>query len=142
MKIPDVNVLINVAHIGAAQHHRAADWMADAFEQPAGVGFAWVALLGFVRITTRPGAFAQPMAVASALAIIDHWLTQPGAQVVHPGPRHAGLLGRLLLTAGTAGNLTTDAHLAAIAIEHGATVGSFDRDFRRFAGLALDCLTD
>jgi toxin-antitoxin system PIN domain toxin len=140
MKIPDVNVLINVAHVGAVQHRRAVDWMADAFDDPAGVGFAWVALLGFVRITTRPGAFTQPMTVASALAIVDHWLSQPGAQVVHPGPRHAGLLGRLLLTAGTAGNLTTDAHLAALAIEHGGTIGTFDRDFARFAGLHFDHL--
>lgn len=140
MKIPDVNVLIKVAHAGADHHQLAVDWMADAFDQPAGVGFTWVALLGFVRITTRPGAFTQPMTVASALGIVDHWLTQPGAQVMHPGPRHAGLLGRLLLTAGTAGNLTADAHLAAIAIEHGATLGSFDRDFQRFAGLRFERL--
>ena len=142
MKIPDVSVLIKVTHAGADQHQRAVAWMADAFDEPAGVGFAWVALLGFVRITTRPGVFTQPMNVAVALAIVDHWLAQPGAQLVHPGPRHAGLLGRLLLTAGTAGNLTTDAHLAAIALEHGGTIGSFDRDFARFAGLRFDCLLD
>jgi len=140
MKIPDVNVLIHVADRGAAQHERAVRWLADAFDRPAGVGFAWVALLGFIRITTRPGVFTRPLPVASALTMVDHWLAQPGAQIVHPGPRHAALLGRFLLTAGTGGNLTTDAHFAALAVEHGATIGSFDRDFQRFVGVDLDWL--
>ena len=140
MKIPDVNVLIHAVDRGSAQHERAQRWLADAFAAPAGVGFAWVALLGFVRITTRPGVFSQPLPVADALRVADHWLLQPAAQVVHPGPRHAALLARLLLAAGTGGNLTTDAHLAALAIEHGATIGSFDRDFRQFAGVHLDWL--
>ena len=140
MKIPDVNVLIHVVDRGAAQHRRAVQWLADAFEQPSGVGFAWVVLLGFIRITTRPGIFSQPLPVQDALQAVDHWLGQPGAQIVQPGRRHAALLGRLLLTAGTGGNLTTDAHLAALALEHGATIGSFDSDFRRFAGLEVDWL--
>jgi uncharacterized protein len=140
MKLPDVNVLIYAVHRGAPQHARAVQWLAMAFDSAAGVGLAWVALLGFVRITTRQGVFSQPLPVESALAAVDHWLVQPGAQVLHPGSRHAGLIGRLLLTAGTAGNLTTDAHLAALAIEHGATIGTFDRDFRRFDGVAVDVL--
>jgi predicted nucleic acid-binding protein len=78
--------------------------------------------------------------VDEALRIVDGWLSHPGAMVLHPGPRHAALLGALLIGAGTAGNLTTDAHLAAIAIEHGATVASFDRDFSRFAGLRFEHL--
>jgi len=133
-------VLIHAVDRGSAQHERAQRWLADAFAAPAGVGFAWVALLGFVRITTRPGVFSQPLPVADALRVADHWLLQPAAQVVHPGPRHAALLARLLLAAGTGGNLVTDAHLAALAIEHGATIGSFDRDFRQFAGVHLDWL--
>ena len=140
MKIPDVNVLIYVADRGSPQHARAAQWLADAFEAPAGVGFAWVALLGFVRITTRPGVFSNPLPVTSAVRAVDHWLRQPGAQIAQPGPRHAALLGRLLLAAGAGGNLTTDAHLAALALEHGAAIGTFDRDFRRFAGIAIDWL--
>lgn len=71
---------------------------------------------------------------------MNRWLSQPAAQIDHPGPRHATLLARLLLAAGTGGNLTTDAHLAALAIEHGATIGPFDRDFRQFAGIDLDWL--
>ena len=74
-------------------------------------------------------------AVDDALRVIEHWLGHPQAQVVHSGERHVLVLGRLLRSAGTAGNLTTDAHLAALAIEHGATVLTFDRDFARFEGV-------
>jgi len=71
---------------------------------------------------------------------MNQWLDAPGAHIINPGPGHAALLGRLLLAAGTAGNLTSDAHLAALALEHGATIGTFDRDFRRFAGLDMELL--
>lgn len=77
----------------------------------------------------------RPLSVEDALGVVDRWLGQPRAQAVHPGERHAEILGRLLESAGTGGNLTTDAHLAALAIEHGATILSFDRDFARFDGV-------
>ena len=86
----------------------------------------------FLRLSTRRGVFPKPLSVEDALRVIEQWIEHPQAQVVHPGERHAQILGRLLRSAGTAGNLTTDAHLAALAIEHGATVVSFDRDFARF----------
>jgi predicted nucleic acid-binding protein len=73
--------------------------------------------------------------------VVDIWLSQPTASILNPGARHAGILGRLLLAAGAAGNLVSDAHLAALAIEHGAELGSFDRDFARFAGLRVQLLT-
>ncbi len=71
---------------------------------------------------------------------MNFWLDQPRARLVHPTELHASLIGNLLVAAGTAGNLTTDAHLAALAIEHGATLASFDRDFGRFDGLNLELL--
>ena len=142
MKLPDVNVLLHVVDRTAPQHAAAAHWMVQAFAAQGGVGFTWVALLGFLRLSTRPAVFPRCLTVEQALAVQHDWLTQPGARLLHPGPRHAALLGRLLLGAGTAGNLTTDAHIAAVAIEHGATVGTFDRDFRRFAGLEVDLLGD
>jgi hypothetical protein len=92
-------------------------------------------LLAFLRLSTRRGIFPNPLSIDDALRVIERWLGHPQAQVVHPGERHPEILGRLLRSAGTAGNLTTDAHLAALAIEHGATVLSFDRDFARFDGL-------
>jgi len=139
MKLPDTNVLIYAANLDAPQQQTAARWLAAAFDGP-GVGLAWTALLGFIRICTRPGILPRPLAVEQALQVVDAWLSHPGAQVLHPGRQHAALLGRLLLGAGTGGNLTGDAHLAALAIEHGATLGSFDRDFARFAGLAFELL--
>jgi toxin-antitoxin system PIN domain toxin len=140
VKIPDVNLLLYAADRQSPQHEAANRWLTEAFAAPAGVGFAWLALVGFIRLSTRTGVFPQALAVEQAMAAVHHWLACPGAQVVHAGPRHAALLGRLLLGAGTAGNLTNDAHLAAIALEHGAVVGTFDRDFLRFAGLGVDFL--
>jgi toxin-antitoxin system PIN domain toxin len=92
--------------------------------------------LAFLRLSSRRGIFPRPLPVDDALRVIAHWLEHPKAQVVHPGEQHTEILGRLLKSAGTAGNLTTDAHLAALAIEHGATIVSFDRDFARFAGVS------
>ncbi len=135
MRLPDTNVLLYAVNRDAPQQAVAERWLTEAFDSPAGAGLAWVVLLGFIRIATRPGIFANPLSAEQALRCVDDWLAHPAARVVQPGERHAALLGRLLLGAGVAGSLTTDAHVAALAIEHGATLGTFDRDFARFAGL-------
>ena len=140
MRLPDTNVLIHAVNLDSQQQPAAARWLAEAFDGSAGVALGWTALLGFLRIATRPGILPRPLPVDAALEVMRQWLEHPAATVIHPGPRHAQLLGRLLLGAGTAGNLTSDAHLAALAIEHGATLGSFDRDFERFAGLRFELL--
>jgi predicted nucleic acid-binding protein len=75
-----------------------------------------------------------------AFTVVEHWIANPAARILHPTARHGAILRRLLMAAGTAGNLTTDAHLAALAIEHGGTVGSFDRDFERFPGVDFELL--
>lgn len=141
MKLPDVNVLVAAAHQQAVNHLAARRWLEDAYDGTERVGLTWVALIGFIRVSTRRGIFEQPLSVEAALGAVDQWLAHPGAIVLSPGRRHAALLASLLLGAGTAGNLTTDAHLAAIAIEHGATLASFDRDFQRFAGLRFEPLS-
>lgn len=141
MKTPDVNVLLHAVNASSPEHGTACGWLEQAYAEPAGVGFAWVALLGFVRIATRPGIFARPLALEDALGVLDDWLGHPHARIFNPGERHAPLFARLLIGAGQAGNLATDAHLAAIAIEHGATLGTFDRDFNRFAGLRVELLS-
>jgi toxin-antitoxin system PIN domain toxin len=99
------------------------------------VGFAWLAILGFLRISTRRGALTEPLHPAKALYFVEVWLNAANARIVHPSEHHFLTLRRLLEQSGTAGNLTTDAHLAALAIEHGAELVSFDRDFVRFEGL-------
>jgi toxin-antitoxin system PIN domain toxin len=99
------------------------------------VGLAWVAVLGFIRITTHRQVFPNPLPVAAACAHAREWLARPYVSVLHPGARHAETLFRLLESLGTGGNLTTDAHLAALAIEHQAELHSTDADFGRFSGL-------
>jgi uncharacterized protein len=141
MKMPDVNVLLYAANSDCPQHAAARRWLEGAFTPPQGVGFAWAAMLGFLRLSTRTGILAKPLSVDDALAVIDAWIGHPHAQILQPTDRHAGILGRLLLAAGRGGPLVSDAHLAALAIEHDAELGSFDRDFGRFAGLRLTLLT-
>jgi toxin-antitoxin system PIN domain toxin len=135
MILPDVNTLLHAVNSSSDQHAVALRAMREGFDGPRGVAFAWTALLAFLRLSTRRGIFPRPLSVEDALRGIERWLRHPRAQVVHPGEQHAVILGRLLKSAGTAGNLTTDAHLAALAIEHGATVISFDRDFALFEGV-------
>jgi uncharacterized protein len=135
MILPDVNTLLYAVNSSSDQHAVALEALRQSFEDPPGVAFAWAALLAFLRLSTRRGIFPSPLSVDDAFQVIEHWLGHARAQVVHPGERHARILGGLLRSAGTAGNLTTDAHLAALAIEHGATILSFDRDFARFEGV-------
>jgi uncharacterized protein len=135
MILPDVNTLLYAVNRSSDQHADALGALRKGFDDRRGVAFAWTALLAFLRLSTRRGIFRSPLSVEDALRVIEHWLGHPQSQVVHPGERHAEILGGLLKSAGTAGNLTTDAHLAALAIEHGATILSFDRDFARFEGV-------
>ncbi len=141
MKLPDSNVLLHAYTQEAAQHDTARNWLAAALSGTEPVGFAWAALLAFVRIVTKPSVFVDPMRPAEALGLVDAWLSQPCANIVHPTSRHAALIRELLLGAGVAGDLTSDAHLAALAVEHGASLTTFDADFHRFDSMDLEYLT-
>jgi toxin-antitoxin system PIN domain toxin len=92
-------------------------------------------VFGFVRIVTNPRILAEPLSVSDAIAYVNGWFEQPCVQIVEPLDGHWGLAASLLEQAGTAGNLTTDAHLAALAIQHGCELCSTDTDFGRFPGL-------
>lgn len=140
MKTPDVNVLVYAVNLDAPQRSVAARWIEDAFSDPAGIAFTWHALAGFLRLSTQPRIIRSALPPETALGVVDEWLSHPRTRVIGPTDRHASMLGRLLIGAGRGGNLVSDAHLAAIAIEHGATLGTFDRDFERFAGLRMDWL--
>jgi uncharacterized protein len=135
MILPDANVLLYAVNSSSDQHARALQALRRGFDDPRGVAFAWTSLLAFLRLSTRRGIFPRPLSVEDALRVLDHWLRHPRAQVANAGEQHAEILGRLLKSAGSAGNLTTDAHLAALAIEHGGAVLTFDRDFARFEGV-------
>jgi len=135
VKLPDVNLLIYAIDESSRYHARARPWLEQALSGTEEVGFAWMVLLGFVRISTNPVAFGNALSPARAFEFIDSWLGSPVATVVHPSEQHAGHVRDLLMPLGTAGNLTNDAHLASLAIEHGAELCSSDNDFSRFEGV-------
>jgi toxin-antitoxin system PIN domain toxin len=136
VKIPDVNLLIYAVDETSARHGAAREWVEATLSGAETVGFAWSVLLAFIRLSTRPAVFERPLEAGEALNLVDGWLDQPCVTTIHPTERHSAVLRELLAPLGTAGNLTTDAHLAALAIEHGGVVCSCDADFTRFSGLS------
>lgn len=137
MTLPDGNILIYAVDKGAPHHDAARRWLELQLSGTESVAFAWVALLAFIRLTTRFGIFSQPLTISEAFGYVNEWLARPPALVVHPTDRHQAIVRKLLDDSGTAGNLVTDAHLAALAIEHGAVIATADRDFGRFSGLRV-----
>lgn len=135
MILPDVNLLIYAYCAGMPQHPSARVWWENLLSSGAGVALPWAVILGFIRISTNARAVQPPMSANDALLATRSWLGQPNVRIVEPGPRHLDVLGELLGAAGTAGALTTDAHLAALAIEHRCELHSNDADFARFPGL-------
>lgn len=134
MKIVDANVLLYAVDERAMHHRTANAWLARALAGEETIGFAWQAVLAFVRVSTL-ARFAGAITFGQAASLVEQWMSQPAAVIVQPTGRHLSILRGLLEPIGTAGNLVGDAHLAALAIEHGAEVISYDRDFGRFSGL-------
>ena len=135
MIVVDVNLLIYAVNEDASAHNEAKAWLESSLTGESPIGLSWVVLLAFLRLVTRPGLFRKPLAPETAFDVLGEWLDQPNVEVLHPGPRHARILREILLQLGTGGNLTSDAHLAALAIEHNAELCSADGDFARFPGL-------
>ena len=135
MIIPDVNLLIYAIDETSPHRPVARPWLKGIMSGTETVAFPWHSLLGFLRIATNPRIFATPMPSSTAFSILESWLSQPNATIAHPTHRHLTVLRDLLSPIGVAGDLTPDAHLAALAIEHDATLHSSDSDFARFAGL-------
>lgn len=134
MIVPDINLLIYASNSDDPLHQKARTWLNGALVGTESVGFVWNVLMGFLRITTRPN-FSNALTVDQAFEAINNWLSARNARIIEPGPRHRELLHTLLNATGVGGNLVSDAHLAAIAIEHDAEVLSNDADFSRFPGL-------
>jgi toxin-antitoxin system PIN domain toxin len=135
VKLLDLNLLLYAVDSTSPRHAAAHKWVEGALSGEGTAALSWTTLIGFIRISTRPWIFERPLTPDAALALVDGWLALPSVVVLNPTERHAGILRGLLQEAGTAGNLTTDAHLAALAIEHGAELCSTDTDFARFRGL-------
>lgn len=135
MKLTDANLLLYAVDSTSPHHRGARRWLEEQLSGTETFAFAWVVLLAFLRLATNPRIFAKPLEPSEAFDLVEGWLRQPCATVVHPTDRHLALLRELLEPLGTAGNLTTDAHLAALAVEHGAELCSLDADFSRFPGV-------
>ncbi len=135
MKLVDINILLYVVNRDAAQHRTVLRWWEQAVRDDEQIGLAWVVLLGFLRLATRPGVFANPLTVREASEQIAEWLALPNVRLAAESEHHWLVLRELLAEVGAAANLTTDAHLAALAITRGATLVSCDQDFGRFSKL-------
>lgn len=136
MRLVDTNVLLYAVNASSVHHRPARHWLDHALSGGAPVGFAWLSLIGFIRIATLPSVFEHPLTTDQAMDLVDDWLAAPTARVLHPRSGHTAALRQLLGSVGAAGNLTNDAHLAALAREHRATVVTFDSDLSRFPGVA------
>jgi uncharacterized protein len=136
MILLDANLLLYAVNRDLPQHKKALAWLEEVLSGEASVGLPWVVILAFLRLATNPRVFEHPLAIEAAVEYVNEWLAQPVVSPVVPGPNHWLVLRSLLAASGTGGNLTTDAHIAALAIEHGYTVYSTDYDFKRFAGLS------
>jgi toxin-antitoxin system PIN domain toxin len=135
VKLVDANVLLYAVNSDADHHERSRRWLDASLSGEDTVGFAWIALLAFVRLSTREGLFPHPLSMDSAMDRVDAWLGAPAAVVLGPTIEHGRVLRSLLAPLTTAGNLVNDAHLAALAVEHKCEIVSFDNDFSRFQGV-------
>jgi toxin-antitoxin system PIN domain toxin len=135
VKLIDLNVLLYAVNEDSVHHVALLRWWEEAANGGDTLGLPWVVLLGFLRLSTSPTVFPRPLDADTAIGKIDSWLALEKTRLVHEKEEHWEILRSLLATTGTAGNLTTDAHLAALTISHGAVLISCDGDFARFQGL-------
>lgn len=135
MKVLDLNVLLYAVNRDSAHHARARSYVETLFTGEETIALPWAVILGFIRIATNVRLFPNALSVEQALAVIDSWFAQPPVVAMNAGESHWELLKDLVTEVGAAGNLTTDAHLAALAMENGAELVSTDVDFARFQHL-------
>ena len=135
MILPDLNLLVYAYNSDAPDHLGARSWWEAVLTEPRPVALPWAVNLGFLRLMTSRSVLVEPLSASEAIEVIRSWLARPQVRILQPGPGHLDLVDELAKAAGKAGSLTTDIHLAALAIEHGAEVHTNDGDFKRFPGL-------
>ena len=135
MKLVDANVLLYAVNEDAEHHDASRTWLDESLSGGDTVAFSWIALLAFVRLTTKTGVFPNPLTVDEAMDRVDAWIGAPAAVVVEPSTEHPRILRALLGDLGVGGNLVNDAHLAALALAHRCPIVSWDNDFSRFSGV-------
>jgi len=142
VKLLDASALLHAYDPDFREYERSRRWLEETFSGPERVGLAWVTVLAFLRIATNPRAFPRPLSIEEATSVVSEWLERPNVSVLEPGARHWEILRDLLSEAQARADLVMDAHIAALALEHGATVCTDDRDFARFPALrTLDPLS-
>jgi toxin-antitoxin system PIN domain toxin len=135
MILVDANLLLYAANRASPEHTRAREWLDGRFNGTPRVGLAWPSLLAFVRLASNPAVVRNAVSPAVAWQQVEQWLACEPAWIPSPGGDHAVIVGNLLKASWMTSRLVTDAHLAALAIEHGLTLASTDGDFARFPGL-------
>jgi uncharacterized protein len=137
MVVVDANVLLYAVNEDSPHHEAARSWLDEALTGTQGVGLPWMVLLAFLRVVTNERILPDPLSVDDALEQVRRWVDAPASVTIEATARHLAVLAGLLGAVATGGNLVNDAHLAALAVEHGATLVSYDRDFGRFDGLRV-----
>lgn len=137
MTIVDANVLLYAVNSASPQHAAAKGWLDEVLSGDSRIGIPWLSLLAFVRIATHPAVFARPLTLTQALGVVDVWCQAPNVGHPEPGRDFVSTFADAMTKGSASGSLVNDAYLAALAIEHGATVATFDRDFVRFREVTI-----
>jgi toxin-antitoxin system PIN domain toxin len=137
MILIDANLLLYAYDASSEFHAPARDWLETMLSGPTAVRLSWSCIHAFLRLTTHPAVFVRPLPMKEAVAIVDSWFEQPTVAVLEPGQAYWDIFRELLRRAQVRGPLVMDAHLAALAIEHGAVLYTVDRDFLRFDGVQV-----
>ncbi len=142
MKLVDANVLLYAVNVDANHHLASRRWLDGALSGDSAVAFSWIALLAFLRLSTKIGLFPSPLTVDGAMDRVAAWLAAAPAVVVQPTVDHPRIVRTLLSAVGVGGNFVNDAHLAALSLEHRCSIVSYDNDFSRFDGVRWESPLD
>ena len=137
MILIDANLLLYAYNSAEPRHEQAKTWLESVLSQPGPVLIPWTVILAFLRVSTNPRAWPTPFTIEEATAAIAALIAAPNVSIIQPGPQHWQILSDMVKTSQCRDAIIMDAHLATLAVEHGATLCTNDRDFRRFAGLKV-----
>ena len=135
MILVDANILLYAEDELSLRHKAARAWWDEQLSQASPVCLCWTVINAFLRIGTNPRVFEHPLSLEQAVSRVQSWLDQPCTRIIRATERHWAVFGKMLRDGQAAANLVTDAHLAALAVEHGCELMSTDSDFSRFPGL-------
>ncbi len=137
MILTDANILIYAYNESSPEHRAARSWLRTTLASFEPVAFSWITLMAFVRVATNKRIFTKSYSTNEAFEVVENWLSAPGSLILTPGDEHLTIVKRLAHESGVYGATLTDAHIAALAIEHGVPLATTDNDFKSFKGLKL-----